>query len=122
GGAQLRDGVDVGGGGGPKMLAGGAAEVVAVRGGVESWAGAEPVDHVAGARLVDLHLPEARAVRDDVGGQVDAGDEPAVGADEEVGDAPGDLLQQRQAPPAGAGSPRPGAHVADAVADERHGG
>src|SRR5439155_17241827 len=56
-----------------------------------------------------------------VGGQVDAGDEPPVAADEEVGDAPGDLVEQRQAAAAAARLPGPRGDVADAVADQRHG-
>ena len=53
--------------------------------------------------------------------RIDAGNQPAVGADEEIGDAPRHALQARQAAAARARAVGPRGHVADAIADQRHG-
>ena len=82
--------------------------------------GAESVGDRAGPVLPDLHLAQAGALGHDVGGEEDAGHEPAVGADEEVRHAPRYALQARQAAAARAGAVRPRSHVADAVADQGH--
>src|SRR5262249_9285304 len=121
GGGQFAGQLDVAVGAGAEVLACGAAQVLAVGGGVEAGAGNKAVDNPTSPGWADLYLAEAGAVGNDVGGEEDAGDEPPVGADEEVGDPAVDLLQARQRPAAGAVPGRPGTDVADPVTNQWHG-
>src|SRR5262245_59518631 len=83
-------------------------------------AGADAVEDLAGPVLMDLHLSEAGAMSDDVGGEEHAGDKPAITADEEIGDTTLDAAEPRQGAATRTGALLPRADIADAIPDQRH--